>query len=204
MLSTDTPKLAIAHIFLLETGKQPAMRKLESDTSVLRCGAYQLLLFSGALSQRSMTWKHAGHCHLLAAGSLRPGHADPTCMRNLESRPPSTARHIIHPSATHPKYTLKHCFVQALRTSMATCQQLARCGLLALALRSLAAADTPLRALAYDTLALATTALESEDFRCAACGLERSRMPQRVPVTMRLGSLRLAQSVPNPLELCLN
>ena len=48
---------------------------------------------------------------------------------------------------------------------MASCQQLARWGLLALALRTLAAADAPLRALAYEALALATAALASEDFR---------------------------------------
>ena len=63
---------------------------------------------------------------------------------------------------------MERCIAQALRTGMATCQQLARCGLLALALRALAAADAPLRALAYDAVALATTALEAEDFRCAA------------------------------------
>lgn len=67
--------------------------------------------------------------------------------------------------------SMERCAVQALRTGAATCQQLARCGLLALALRALAAADPPLRALAYDAVALATSALEAEDFRCAACVL---------------------------------
>ncbi|KAK9836971.1 hypothetical protein WJX81_003433 [Elliptochloris bilobata] len=63
-----------------------------------------------------------------------------------------------------PAFMLPFC-VQALRTGMVSCQQLARCGLLALALRALAAADVPMRALAYETLGLATAALESEDFR---------------------------------------
>jgi len=55
---------------------------------------------------------------------------------------------------------------QALRTGAASCHQLARCGLLALALRALAAADAALRALAYEAAALAAAALASEDCRC--------------------------------------
>lgn len=79
--------------------------------------------------------------------------------------------------------SMERCGVQALRSGAATCQQLARCGLLALALRALAATEAPLRALAYDAVALATTAVEAEDFRCAACQTSYVSQPLRASLS---------------------
>lgn len=69
---------------------------------------------------------------------------------------------------------------QALRTGAAGCHQLARCGLLALALRALAAADAPLRALAYEAVALAIAALATED--CRLPSPRRCGMAARAPL----------------------
>ncbi|KAK9812620.1 hypothetical protein WJX72_000751 [[Myrmecia] bisecta] len=124
----------------------------------------------GALDARRMALAtvHFLEHRTLAADELDPHDSVPQAGAAQHDADSSMALSASRCDAAYDPAFMLPFAVQALRTGLLTCQQLATNGLLSLCLRTLATEDPGLRGLAYEALAAALEALDREDFRAQA------------------------------------